>query len=552
MRRPLFAIAPTLITFALLAPVAAHGAFSHQATIGGTGVTGGKLDNPQSAAVDAGGNVYVVEGPAAPSGNLRVSKFSSSGTFLRAWGKDVVSNGAGSTGDEVCTAAASCKAGVPSTSGGGFSIPHGIAVDTSVPNGDVYVADANRVQQFDSNGSFIKAWGRNVDAAGGSGGFEVCLPPGTCASGEGTGNAGALNSPGGISVDASGFVFVVETGNHRVQRFNPSTTTDGTTPTFDRMWGKDVTTVGGTGFELCAVPANCKAGVAGGAAGELSTPQGVAAEESGVVYVTDTGNNRVQKYSSTGTFQRTWGKDVDTGGGSGFESCTAACQAGDPGVLGGELTITSAAGVTADDPGHVYVAERFSNRAQDYTSNGGFQRTWGKDVINNGAGSTGFEVCTAAASCKAGVSATSAGAFNLPPDVAAEPSGRIWVVDNVNDRLQRFGEVAPSGPGPGPGPEPSNEFTIGKAKGKKVKVTVPGPGEIDVVDAKAAKKKLLLNPSSATATAAGTVNMPLKLTKTAKKKLKRKRKVKVKASITFTPTGGDANTQAKKLKVKKK
>ena len=98
---------------------------------------------------------------------------------------------------------------------------------------------------------------------------------------------------------------------------------------------------------------------------------------------------------------------------------------------------------------------------------------------------------------------------------------------------------------------PSNAFTLGKLKGKKLELTVPGPGEIDVNDANAAKKKLLLKPSSATATGAGELAVKLRLTRTANKKLKSKGKVKVKAAITFTPTGGSAETQIKKLTLKK-
>jgi subtilisin-like proprotein convertase family protein len=106
---------------------------------------------------------------------------------------------------------------------------------------------------------------------------------------------------------------------------------------------------------------------------------------------------------------------------------------------------------------------------------------------------------------------------------------------------------------------PVNDFTIGKLKGKTLRLTVSDAGEIEVRDAAdssasgadAAAKKKRLKPSSATASGPGTVTVKLKLTKTAKKKLKQKRKVKVNAAITFTPTGGTANTESAKLKIKK-
>jgi len=124
-------------------------------------------------------------------------------------------------------------------------------------------------------------------------------------------------------------------------------------------------------------------------------------------------------------------------------------------------------------------------------------------------------------------------------------------------------ELAPAPPPPPPGDggttPPSNEITIGSVKGKKLSVEVPGAGTVEVTDAadtssrgaSAAAKKKLLKPSSATASGAGTVTVALKLTKTAKGKLKSRGKVKVNAAITFTPTGGTANTETAKLKLKK-
>jgi hypothetical protein len=106
---------------------------------------------------------------------------------------------------------------------------------------------------------------------------------------------------------------------------------------------------------------------------------------------------------------------------------------------------------------------------------------------------------------------------------------------------------------------PTNAFTLGKQKGKKLTVTVPGPGTLSVTDASAAKagqassaaKKKSLKKSTVTAAAAGVVTVKLKLTKSAKQRLKSKGKLGAKGAITFTPTGGEPNTQTKKLKFKK-
>jgi len=52
-----------------------------------------------------------------------------------------------------------------------------------------------RIQKFDSNGSFLTAWG-----SAGSG-------------------DGQFNSPGGVAVEGGGSVYVADAGNYRIQKF---------------------------------------------------------------------------------------------------------------------------------------------------------------------------------------------------------------------------------------------------------------------------------------------------------------------------------------------
>ncbi len=94
-----------------------------------------QLNSPEAIAVDSKDNVFV-----ADTGNYRIVKFNSKGGFLAKWG----SYGSGD---------------------GQFNGPIGIAVDSK---DNVYVADDNpfenengnhRIQEFDSNGKFIKKWG---------------------------------------------------------------------------------------------------------------------------------------------------------------------------------------------------------------------------------------------------------------------------------------------------------------------------------------------------------------------------------------------------------
>ena len=78
---------------------------------------------------------------------------------------------------------------------GQFNCPSGIV---SGPNGNVYVVDTcnNRVQYFDSNGTFRGKWGSSGS------------------------NNGLFNNPCGIVVDDKGVVYVADTNNNRVQKFN--------------------------------------------------------------------------------------------------------------------------------------------------------------------------------------------------------------------------------------------------------------------------------------------------------------------------------------------
>ncbi len=59
--------------------------------------------------------------------------------------------------------------------------------------------------------------------------------------------------------------------------------------------------------------------------GEFYGPTGIAVG-GGSVYVGDSVNQRLQKFDALGNFQQAWGKDVSTGGGTGYEVCTVAAN----------------------------------------------------------------------------------------------------------------------------------------------------------------------------------------------------------------------------------
>src|SRR6266542_921870 len=296
-----------------------------------------------------------------------------SGTWDRAWGKDVVATGG--VDFEICTVAADCKAGSVGGLGGELNGPAGAGTDAA---GNVYVADTfnHRIEKFDSSGSFLRAWGKDVVSAGPGNtgtGVEICVAANgdTCQAGTGGGLGGELNGPNGVATDAAGNVYVADLTSQRIDKFDSS-------GNFLRAWGRDVVSAGpgdtGTGSEIC-VAANgdtCKAGPAAGLGGEFNGPSGVATDAAGNVYVADASNNRIQKFDSSSSFLRAWGKDVASAGpgdtGTGFEVCVAAngdtCKAGTTGGLGGEFN--NPAGLATDASGNVYVADFASNRIQKF------------------------------------------------------------------------------------------------------------------------------------------------------------------------------------------
>ena len=277
--------------------------------------------------------------------------------------------------------------------------------------------------------AFDRAFGTDVDAVAPGTGYEVCTVAANCKGSLSGTLGGQFNTIRGMATDAAGNTYVADAGNRRIQKFDAA-------GNFVAAWGKDVVTGGGTGAEVCTVAANCKAGVFGGLGGEFVDAEGVAVDPSGTtVYVAD--GSRVVKMSSSGSFQRMWGKDVLSGGSTGPEICVVAanCTPGNVSAqLGGEFN--EAAGVAVAPDGDVIVGEGNGHRVQRFDSNGTFERAWGKDVVAGGG--TGAEICTVASSCKTGVGGALGGEFGNPSVMAVGPAGDIYVGDYVNQRLNRF------------------------------------------------------------------------------------------------------------------
>src|SRR5665811_313244 len=200
----LLSLCAALVAFAVLAlPASAEnlGRIGKIEAVGGAGA--GAVSTPRTLAtnrtgaggVDAG-DVYVLDG------NNRVSEFSASGTFVRAFGYDVVSSGEHDIGvaPEVCEAVSSptdiCKVGVANTFAGSIDNAQGLVVDQTNGNVFVYEVGNRRVSVFSAKGVFQGAFGWKVKAgAEAAAALQFCTSAGTgCQAGENS-SAAAASAP---------------------------------------------------------------------------------------------------------------------------------------------------------------------------------------------------------------------------------------------------------------------------------------------------------------------------------------------------------------------
>ena len=286
--------------------------------VGGAGGTqGGQFLEPSDVAVYRGDEadpfddkVFVSE--AAAGRSVRVQRLDAHGNFELMWGRDVVRAGArgdNGAGFEICrravSGAAGCKAGVPGAHAGQFALPMGLAV--SEATGHVYVIDQDnrRVQQYDGDGRFIRAWGWGV--ASSKARLEACQAscrPGRVGGREGDANPGQIAAPPriwdgrastsiAVSPRPPNDVFVGDTGNRRVQQF---TAAGG----FVRAWGWGVAT-GGHAFEVCTATGGCRGGRRRGRPFGLVVsgwPRYVTVDGHGVVYSAELReNDRIVRFA---------------------------------------------------------------------------------------------------------------------------------------------------------------------------------------------------------------------------------------------------------------
>lgn len=286
------------------------------------------------------------------------------------------------------------KFGTGGSGPGQFDRLSGVATDR---RGYVYVADERngRIQKFTADGRFVRVWGdppEDSDLYDDDNPLEIA-------------------GPTGVAVGPDGNVYVVEVASRtRISVWTP-------TGRFVRAFADR-----------------------GQGEGQLSSPDQIALDAQGAVYVADGGNNRIEKFSAQGQYVASIGKGAFT---------AADDQLSDP------------KGVTIAPDGTLWAVDELYRRVQHYATDGRYLGGFGREGDGPGEFSapgsitaTGdalyvtdrgnsrvqrFTLDGTFVKQVGGTPGSGDGQFSHPQFVAADCAGSLYVSDTDNVRVQRFG-----------------------------------------------------------------------------------------------------------------
>lgn len=246
--------------------------------------TSAMLNHPVGITTDLQGNVYVGD-----TGNNRIRKITPAGVVTT-----VAGNGVGGFSNGNGTSAS-------------FNGPHGVAIDTQ---GNIYVPEH---------------WNNCIRKVSAAGDVTTLAGNGTIGAADGQGGAATFQYPRGVAVDPQGYVYISDWKNHRIRKITPGglvSTLAGSTVGLRDGTGAEAQFNGPEGLVIdpqgnlfvmdrdnsCVrkvTPAGVVTTIAGngvatysdgtGTAASFGGPWGIAIDSTGILYVADTGHNRVRK-----------------------------------------------------------------------------------------------------------------------------------------------------------------------------------------------------------------------------------------------------------------
>jgi sugar lactone lactonase YvrE len=264
-----------------------------------------------------------------------------------------------------------------------FRVMYGIAVDSS---GTVYVADTynQTIRKISQSGDVAVFAGRT--------GFS--------GSTNANGTNALFSAPYGLSVDASGNIFVADNGSDTIRKISPAA---------------DVSTIAGL--------ANAQGSADGtNSDARFYRPQAVAVDSSGVVYVADTFNQAIRRISPAGVVTTLAGKPGFQGADDGIGSAArfgATFMPQDNSLYGGP------GGIATDPSGMIFVADNYNHVIRKITPGG---------VVTTFAGT--------AAPLGTNDGTYSGARFNMPAGICLDTAGNAYVADMINNTVR---QITPDG-----------------------------------------------------------------------------------------------------------
>lgn len=376
---------------------------------GGTGT--GQVGNIIDFSIDASGNIYELE-------SARIQKFNASGTYVTSWG----SSGSGN---------------------GQLGTPVGIVADSS---GNTFVLEQgnNRVQKFDSSGTYITQFANSaftfasaigIDSSSNVyvqdfSGIKKYTSSGTAST---TWSVSGFATPTHLAVSTSTLFVTSSSGSQVFGFFGAAVKT--VSSSIGSIYAVDGSGNLYTNNSAHAVTAYDQTATTvvnfwdskGTGNYQFNSPSGVAVDPSGNILVSDSNNNRIQKYDSSATFASSIGTStgrmaIDPSGNIYTiintiyvrklnSSGTLVTQWGGSGTGNGQFGYASA--IALDSSGNVYVGDNNNHNVQKFTSTGSFMTKWGTAGSGNGQ-------------------------FSGIAGIAVDASDNVYVLDSGNSRVEKF------------------------------------------------------------------------------------------------------------------